>query len=76
QHLVNVRVKERKPLDEFPEITRAVEQVEEKLGDDGRLLIRPSGTEPVIRVMIEGKDQDLVVQLAEETAATIERVMS
>jgi phosphoglucosamine mutase len=76
QHLVNVRVKERKPLNEFPEITRAVEQVEEKLGDDGRLLIRPSGTEPVIRVMIEGKDQDLVVELAEETAATIERVMS
>jgi phosphoglucosamine mutase len=76
QHLVNVHIKERKPLNEFPEITRAVEQVEEKLGDDGRLLIRPSGTEPVIRVMIEGKDQDLVVELAEETAATIKRVMS
>jgi phosphoglucosamine mutase len=76
QHLVNVRVKERKPLNEFPEITRAMEQVEEELGDDGRLLIRPSGTEPVIRVMIEGKDKDLVVELAEETAATIEKVMS
>jgi phosphoglucosamine mutase len=76
QHLVNVRVKERKPLDDFPEIAHAVEQVEEKLGNEGRLLIRPSGTEPVIRVMIEGKDQDLVVQLAEETAATIEQVMS
>jgi phosphoglucosamine mutase len=76
QHLVNVRVKERKPLDDFPEIARTVEQVKEKLGDEGRLLIRPSGTEPVIRVMIEGKDQDRVVQLAEETAAVIGRVMS
>jgi len=76
QHLVNVRVKERKPLEDFPEITRAVEQVKEKLGSEGRLLIRPSGTEPVIRVMIEGKDQDRVVQLTEETAAVIGRVMS
>lgn len=76
QHLVNVRVKERKPLEDFPEITRTVEQVKEKLGEEGRLLIRPSGTEPVIRVMIEGKDQDRVVQLTEETAAVIGRVMS
>ena len=76
QHLVNVRVKEQKPLDDFPEITRTVELVEKKLGKKGRLLIRPSGTEPVIRVMIEGRDQDLVVELAEETAATIEQAMS
>ena len=76
QHLVNVRVKERKPLEDFPEIIRTVEQVKEKLGSEGRLLIRPSGTEPVIRVMIEGKDQDSVVQLTEETAAVIGRVMS
>jgi phosphoglucosamine mutase len=76
QHLVNVRVKERKPLEDFPEITRVVQGVKEKLGDEGRLLIRPSGTEPVIRVMIEGKNQDLVVELAQETAATIERAMA
>jgi phosphoglucosamine mutase len=76
QHLVNVWVKERKPLEDFPEITRTVEQVKEKLGDEGRLLIRPSGTEPVIRVMIEGKDQHRVVELAEETAATIKRAMA
>ncbi|UCG14554.1 MAG: phosphoglucosamine mutase [Deltaproteobacteria bacterium] len=76
QHLVNVRVKERKPLDAFPEIARQVKQVEEDLGSEGRLLIRPSGTEPVIRVMVEGKDEDLVVELAEEIGATIEQAMS
>ncbi|MGD8989270.1 MAG: hypothetical protein PVH57_13985 [Syntrophobacterales bacterium] len=38
--------------------------------------MRPSGTEPLIRVMVEGKDEKLVVELAEETAATIERAMS
>jgi phosphoglucosamine mutase len=53
-----------------------VRLVEEKLGDQGRVLIRPSGTEPVIRVMVEGRDRDLVVGLAQETAAVIERAMS
>jgi phosphoglucosamine mutase len=76
QHLVNVRVKERKPLENFPEITRVVQGVKEKLGDEGRLVIRPSGTEPVIRVMIEGRNQDQVIELAQETAATIERAMA
>jgi phosphoglucosamine mutase len=76
QHLVNVRVKERESLDNFPAIASMAERVKEKLGSEGRLLIRPSGTEPLIRVMVEGKDQDLVVELAEETAATIQRAMS
>jgi phosphoglucosamine mutase len=76
QHLINVRIKERKPLEGIPEIARTVRLVEEKLGDHGRVLIRPSGTEPVIRVMVEGRDRDLVVGLAQETAAVIERAMS
>jgi phosphoglucosamine mutase len=76
QHLVNVKVKERKSLDNFPAIARIAEQVKEKLGREGRLLIRPSGTEPLIRIMVEGKDHDLVVELAEEAAAVIERAMS
>jgi phosphoglucosamine mutase len=76
QHLINVRVKERKPLDAIPEIARTVRLVEERLGDHGRVLIRPSGTEPVIRVMVEGKDRDLVLEVAQETAAVIERAMS
>jgi phosphoglucosamine mutase len=76
QHLVNVRVKERKPIEDVPEIARAVKVVEEKLGNHGRVLIRPSGTEPVIRVMVEGQDRDLVMALAQETAAVIERAMS
>jgi phosphoglucosamine mutase len=76
QHMVNVRVKERKPLEDFPEITRVVQGVKEKLGDEGRLVIRPSGTELVIRVMIEGRNLDQVIELAQETAATIERAMA
>jgi len=76
QHLINVRVKDRKPLEAIPEIARTVSRVEKKLGDHGRVLIRPSGTEPVIRIMVEGRDRDLVVEVAQETAAVIERAMS
>lgn len=76
QRLINVTVKERKPLDSSPEIVRTVELVRAKLGEEGRLFIRPSGTEPVIRVMVEGRDEALVAELAAETAAVIERAMS
>jgi phosphoglucosamine mutase len=76
QRLINVRVREQRPLESVPEIARVSERVKAKLGDQGRLLIRPSGTEPVIRVMVEGKDQALVAELAEETATVIEQAMS
>jgi phosphoglucosamine mutase len=76
QHLISVGVKERKPLEAFPDVLHTVERVNARLGDQGRLVLRPSGTEAVIRVMVEGSDRDLVVELAEETAAAIERAMS
>ena len=71
QHLVNVRVKERKPLDDFPEITRAIEQVEKKLGNEGRLLIRPSGTEPLVRVMVEAATKTDAATIADDLAAVV-----
>jgi len=56
QVLVNTRVREKKDIMAIPEIAAKVRDVEEKLGDDGRVLIRYSGTEPLLRVMLEGKD--------------------
>ena len=56
QVLVNTRVRERKDILTFPDIAAKISDVEAKLGDEGRVLIRYSGTEPLLRVMLEGKD--------------------
>ena len=53
-------------------VTAAVEQVESELGASGRVVLRPSGTEPVVRVMIEGEDRSRVERLAGEVAETVE----
>jgi phosphoglucosamine mutase len=59
QILQNVRYGKGKPLDNA-NVKKAIEAGKDKLGKTGRLVIRPSGTEPVIRVMAEGDDQSLV----------------
>ncbi len=60
---------------EYPAIADAIKAVEEKFAGEGRVLIRPSGTEPLVRVMIEGKDQEQIQQEAEKLAALIQDVM-
>src|SRR5690554_1504905 len=59
QCLINVRVSKMLDLDTSPEIAEAVSNVENRLGSEGRVLLRASGTEPVIRVMVEGRDAPL-----------------
>ena len=68
QVLLNVRVERRADLSEFPEITRTIQGVEEKLGEDGRVLIRYSGTEPLLRIMLEGQDKVEITGMAHEIA--------
>jgi phosphoglucosamine mutase len=58
QVLVNVRVREKKDLQTVPAVASAIAGIEERLGDRGRLLVRYSGTEPLLRIMIEGEHQD------------------
>lgn len=60
QVLVNVRVADKSKLDGNVEVERAIHEVEEQLGDNGRVLVRPSGTESLIRVMAEGPDKQQV----------------
>ena len=73
QVLINVRVsdfgKARFPRDK--EIKNAIESVEKELGDTGRVLVRVSGTEPLVRVMLEGKDEEKINVLAQEIAEVI-----
>ena len=73
QHMINVRVASRSEALEDQRVAQAVGQIEEKLGDTGRVLLRASGTEPLIRVMIEGEDEDRIRQLTEELADCVQR---
>jgi phosphoglucosamine mutase len=71
QTLVNVRVREKRPFEDVPEIADSVRRTESRLGEQGRLLLRYSGTEALARVMIEGREQSEIESLAAELAAVI-----
>jgi phosphoglucosamine mutase len=71
QVLVNVRVKEKKALDAVPAIKAVTDAIETRLTGAGRLLIRYSGTEPLLRIMIEGKDQREIQGWADEIASAV-----
>ncbi len=77
QSLVNAKVPNHKKdrYSEYPEIVEAIEKLEKKYAGEGRVLIRPSGTEPMVRVMIEGKDQALIERDARELAKLIEETV-
>jgi phosphoglucosamine mutase len=72
QVLVNVRVRERRPVEDVPAIARKVKEVTRHLGEGGRVLIRYSGTEPLLRIMLEGQDQQEITALANDIAAIVE----
>ena len=77
QALVNAKVPNHKKESymEYSEIAEAIAQLEEKFAGEGRVLIRPSGTEPLVRVMIEGKDQAEIDEEAKKLADLITKVM-
>lgn len=76
QTMINVTAAGRLQLDQHPEIGAAVESVEAQLGDRGRVLLRPSGTEPVVRVMVEGEDGPEVQALCEKLAGEVEEILA
>jgi phosphoglucosamine mutase len=71
QVLLNVRVREKMALASVPAIADAMERIERRLAGQGRLLVRYSGTEPLVRVMIEGKDQQEIQGWAREIADSV-----
>jgi phosphoglucosamine mutase len=71
QVMVNVRIRERIDPRESAPIQSAVRRVEDALGSTGRVVLRASGTEPLIRVMVEGEDETLVTRYANELADTV-----
>jgi phosphoglucosamine mutase len=73
QILVNVRVREKTSLYDLRSVQEAVNQVEGKLAQKGRLLLRYSGTEPLARVMIEGEEQGQIESYANQIAEAIRK---
>ncbi len=78
QVLVNAKVKQEKKYDYFEdtEIQQAIKEIEEKFKNDGRVLIRTSGTEPLVRVMIEGTDKEVINKEARQLANLIEKKLN
>ncbi|ABB32115.1 phosphoglucosamine mutase [Geobacter metallireducens GS-15] len=73
QVLVNVRVTEKKDIMTIPEVAALIRGVEDKLKDEGRILIRYSGTEPLLRIMLEGQDKYQITGWAKEIADLVEK---
>jgi phosphoglucosamine mutase len=76
QTMINVRVSGKVMLSEHPDLEPAVQAIEKQMGSRGRVLLRPSGTEPLVRVMIEGEDADEVESLCKKLAAQVEKILS
>ena len=76
QSMINVKMSQRQDVSDNQSVRTAVADVENTLGKNGRVLLRPSGTEPVIRVMVEGEDMDVVDRLARELSDVVAEVVN
>ncbi|MDQ3637127.1 MAG: phosphoglucosamine mutase, partial [Actinomycetota bacterium] len=75
QTLINVRVKDRS-IAESASVKECVGRAERRLGSEGRILLRPSGTEPLVRVMVEHEDEVVCREVCEEVASAVASVVS
>ena len=73
--MLNYRRYRKNPVVDYPEIAKAIDELNRKFDGEGRVLIRPSGTEPKVRVMIEGKDQEMIEKEAKKLADLIQNIM-
>jgi phosphoglucosamine mutase len=75
QVLYNIRVKEKKDLTEFPEIHKRIQAIEGSLGSSGRIFVRYSGTEPLLRIMVEGEDEAKLHRFAQDVVELVKKHM-
>ena len=76
QTMINVRRNKDVDVNADDKVQQAVSDVETELAGRGRVLLRPSGTEPVVRVMVEGEDGDLVATLCQQLAEVVEKALN
>ncbi|MCH8256746.1 MAG: phosphoglucosamine mutase [Proteobacteria bacterium] len=75
QRMINVKCRQGITIESIQPVNDAVKATEKKLNGKGRVLLRPSGTEPVVRVMVEGEDRELVEELVKELAEVVEQAV-
>jgi phosphoglucosamine mutase len=75
QKLINVDVSRKPPIDTVPEIVEAISQVEAELGDEGRVLVRYSGTQNMCRVMVEGPSDEVTERYARQLAGVVKNAI-
>jgi phosphoglucosamine mutase len=76
QVMINVKLPEKRDVVALPAVQEAVKTAEAELADTGRVLLRPSGTEPVVRVMVEGEDVSVVKSVCTSLAKTVEQIVN
>jgi phosphoglucosamine mutase len=76
QILTNVEVEHKHDIKTIPEIEGAIKNAEKRLAGSGRILVRPSGTEPKIRIMLEGEDLKLITKLGKDISRVIKEKMT
>jgi len=75
QILENIRVRERTPVEDLPTVQKKIQNAEKKLGEKGRVFVRYSGTEPLIRVMVEGENREEIQRIASDIADELRKVI-
>jgi len=73
QRLVNIKVRERKPLDSIPRITQVIQEAEKSLDGKGRIVIRYSGTEPLLRIMVEGDQEEKINSIVDNISDAVHK---
>ena len=75
QRIQNVRVREKVPFDQVPEVKRAIEAAQRELNGDGRIVVRYSGTEALARVMVEAESEEKMNALTDGIAGAIKKAL-
>ena len=73
QQLVSIKVKTRKPIETIPDLVESMEACRDDLGNEGRLIVRYSGTEPKIRILVEARQASQVAHWTETLSAVVRK---